>query len=86
MFLSEQSPQGSWWKFVPTNYKNIDVYTFWRGRGIENILVKRLPFCESGCMLFQGNDLMYEVEVAGPPGTLALYGNNGGNQSPFDTY
>ncbi len=49
-------------------------------------LVKRLPFCESGCMLFQGNDLMYEVEVAGPPGTLALYGNNGGNQSPFDTY
>ena len=29
--------------------------------------------------MLQGSDLLYEVEVPGPPTTLCLYGNTGGN-------
>lgn len=31
-------------------------------------------------ILLQGSDVMYEIEVPGPPTVLALHNGNGGNQ------
>lgn len=31
-------------------------------------------------VLLQGSDVMYEIEVPGPPTVLALHNGNGGNQ------
>lgn len=39
-----------------------------------------LCFCFKTLVLPQGSDVLYEVEVPGPPTALALHGGNGGNQ------